>query len=107
MLPKREYDLGYSLENVIYLELLRRGYEVNVGKMGQAEVDFVAKKDNVISYYQVTASLTEQTTFEREIRPLKKINDNYPKKILTLDRFTLGNYEGIEVLNAVDWLLGE
>ena len=107
LLPKREYDLGYSLENVIYLELLRRGYEVNVGKMGQTEVDFVAKKDDVISYYQVTASLTEQTTFEREIRPLKKIKDNYPKKILTLDRFTLGNYEGIEVLNAVDWLLGE
>lgn len=107
LLPKREYDLGYSLENVVYLELLRRGYEVNVGKMGQTEVDFVAKKNDVISYYQVTASLTEQTTFEREIRPLKKINDNYPKKILTLDRFTLGNYEGIEVLNAVDWLLGE
>ncbi len=107
LLPKREYDLGYSLENVVYLELLRRGYEVNVGKMGQTEVDFVAKKDDVVSYYQVTASLTEQTTFEREIRPLKKINDNYPKKILTLDRFTLGNYEGIEVLNAVDWLLGE
>ena len=107
LLPKREYDLGYSLENVIYLELLRRGYEVNVGKLGQTEVDFVAKKDDVISYYQVTASLTEQTTFEREIRPLKKINDNYPKKILTLDRFTLGNYEGIEVQNAVDWLLGE
>ena len=107
LLPKREYDLGYSLENVVYLELLRRGYEVNVGKMGQTEVDFVAKKDDVIGYYQVTASLTEQTTFEREIRPLKKIDDNYPKKILTLDRFTLGNYEGIEVLNAVDWLLGE
>ncbi len=107
LLPKREYDLGYSLENVVYLELLRRGYEVNVGKMGQTEVDFVAKKDDVIGYYQVTASLTEQTTFEREIKPLKKINDNYPKKILTLDRFTLGNYEGIEVQNAVDWLLGE
>lgn len=107
LLPKREYDLGYSLENVVYLELLRRGYEVTVGKMGQTEVDFVAKKDDVISYYQVAASLTDQTTFEREIRPLKKINDNYPKKILTLDRFTLGNYEGIEVLNAVDWLLGE
>lgn len=107
LLPKREYDLGYSLENVVYFELLRRGYEVNVGKMGQTEVDFVAKKDDVIGYYQVTASLTEQMTFEREIRPLKKINDNYPKKILTLDRFTLGNYEGIEVLNAVDWLLGE
>ena len=107
LLPKREYDLGYSLENVVYLELLRRGYEVHVGKMGQTEVDFVAKKDDVISYYQVTASLMEQTTFEREIKPLKRINDNYPKRILTLERFTLGNYEGIEVLNAVDWLLDE
>ena len=107
LLPKREHDLGYSLENVVYLELLRRGYEVHVGKMGQTEVDFVAKKDDVISYYQITASLMEQTTFEREIKPLKRINDNYPKRILTLERFTLGNYEGIEVLNAVDWLLGE
>ena len=107
LLGNRDRDRGHILENIVYLELLRRGYEVNVGKMGQAEVDFVAKKDDVISYYQVTASLTEQTTFEREIRPLKKINDNYPKKILTLDRFTLGNYEGIEVQNAVDWLLGE
>ena len=107
LLPKREYDLGYSLENVVYLELLRRGYEVHVGKMGQTEVDFVAKKDDVISYYQITASLMEQTTFEREIKPLKRINDNYPKRILTLERFTLGNYEGIEVLNAVDWLLGK
>ena len=107
LLPKREYDLGYSLENVVYLELLRRGYEVTVGKMGQTEVDFVAKKDDVISYYQITASLMEQTTFERKIKPLKRINDNYPKRILTLERFTLGNYEGIEVLNAVDWLLGE
>ena len=107
LLPKREYDLGYSLENVVYLELLRRGYEVHVGKMGQTEVDFVAKNDDVISYYQITASLMEQTTFEREIKPLKRINDNYPKRILTLERFTLGNYEGIEVLNAVDWLLGE
>ena len=107
LLPKREYDLGYSLENVVYLELLRRGYEVHVGKMGQTEVDFVAKKDDVISYYQITASLMEQTTFERKIKPLKRINDNYPKRILTLERFTLGNYEGIEVLNAVDWLLGE
>ena len=92
---------------MVYLELLRRGYEVHVGKMGQTEVDFVAKKDDVISYYQITASLMEQTTFEREIKPLKRINDNYPKRILTLERFTLGNYEGIEVLNAVDWLLGE
>lgn len=106
LLSKRNYDLGFSLENIIYLELLRRGYEVNVGKTGMTEVDFVAVKSGVTEYYQVTASLTEQTTFDREIAPLKKIGDNYPKKILTLDRFTLGNYEGIEVVNAVDWLLG-
>lgn len=107
LLPKRNYDLGYSLENIIFLELLRRGYQVNVGKAGSTEIDFVARKDDILEYYQVTASLTEQTTFEREIAPLRKIRDNYPKKILTLDRFTLGNYEGIEVVNAIDWLLNK
>lgn len=105
LLPKRNYDLGYSLENVIYLELLRRGYEVYVGKMKNAEVDFVARKDDIVEYYQTTASLTEQTTFDREISPLRKIDDNYQKVIITLDRFTLGNYDGIKVVNAVDWLL--
>lgn len=107
LLPKRNYDLGYSLENIIFLELLRRGYQVNVGKAGSAEIDFVARKDDILEYYQVTASLTDQSTFEREIAPLRKIRDNYPKKILTLDRFTLGNYEGIEVGNAIDWLLNK
>ena len=105
LLPKRNYDLGYSLENVIYLELLRRGYEVYVGKMKNAEVDFVARKDDIVEYYQTTASLTEQTTFDREISPLRKIDDNYQKVIITLDRFTQGNYNGIKVVNAVDWLL--
>ena len=107
LLPKRNYDLGYSLENVIFLELLRRGYQVNVGKAGSTEIDFVAKKDDILEYYQVSASLTEQATFDREIAPLRKIRDNYPKRILTLDRFTLGNYEGIEVVNAIDWLLNK
>lgn len=107
LLPKRSYDLGYSLENIIFLELLRRGYQVNVGKAGSTEIDFVAIKDDILEYYQVTASLTEQATFDREIAPLRKIRDNYPKKILTLDRFTLGNYEGIEVVNAIDWLLNK
>lgn len=107
LLPKLNYDLGYSLENIIFLELLRRGYQVNVGKAGSTEIDFVARKDDILEYYQVTASLTEQATFDREIAPLRKIRDNYPKKILTLDRFTLGNYEGIEVINAIDWLLNK
>ena len=106
LLAKRNYDLGYSLENIVFLELVRRGYRVNVGKAGNAEIDFVAGKDDILEYYQVSASLIEQTTFEREIAPLRKIGDNYPKKILTLDRFTPGNYEGIEVINAIDWLLG-
>lgn len=105
LLPRRNYDLGFSLENVIYLELLRRGYSVHIGKVGNAEVDFVAKKDDRYHYFQVTASMLDSSTFEREITPLRNIRDNYPKTILTLDRMTLGNYDGIEVVYAVDWLL--
>lgn len=105
MLPKKTYDLGFSLENIVYLELLRRGYRVNVGKAESSEVDFVAQKNNEIIYYQVTASMIDQTTFERELAPLRLIKDNYKKVVLTLDKFTLGNYEGIEVINAIDWLL--
>ena len=105
MLPRRSYDLGFTLENIIYLELCRRGYEVYVGKSGTTEVDFVVRKNDVTEYFQVTASLTDENTFRREITPLRNIRDNYSKTILTLDRFTLGNYEGIKVENAVDWLL--
>lgn len=105
LLSRKNYDLGFSLENVVFLELLRRGYKVNVGKVGATEVDFVAQKDGKVHYYQVTASLADEKTFEREITPLRNISDNYPKTILTLDRFTLGDYEGIEVVNAVDWLV--
>lgn len=107
LLPRRNYDLGFSLENIIYLELLRRGHKVNIGKVGTTEVDFVAEKDNRLHYYQVTASLTDENTFVREITPLKNLTDNYPKTILTLDRFTLGDYDGIESVNAIDWLLGK
>ena len=104
LLPKREYDLGYSLENLVYLELLRRGYHVMIGKVGTLEVDFVARKDEVTQYFQVSASLTEKKTFDREMASLRAIKDNYPKTILTLDKFTLGNYEGIEVKSVIDWL---
>jgi predicted AAA+ superfamily ATPase len=107
ILPKQRYDLGFSLENTIYFELLRRGYEVCVGRIGEQEVDFVARKNGRYAYFQVTANMTDQTTFDREIAPFIKIKDNYPKTILTLDRFTLGNYDGVEVVNAVDWLLDE
>ena len=104
LLPRRNYDLGFSLENVVYFELIRRGYQVNIGKVGNTEVDFVARKNERYHYFQVTASMTDEATFEREIRPLKAIADNYRKTILTLDRFTVGDYDGIEVANAVDWL---
>lgn len=105
LLPRKKYDLGFSLENVVFLELLRRGYEVSVGKVGATEIDFVARKNDNVYYYQVTASMVEESTFEREMAPLRNINDNYPKTVITLDRFTLGNYEGIQVVNAIDWLL--
>ena len=105
LLPRKHYDLGFSLENIIFFELLRRGYKVYIGKVGSTEVDFVAKKNERVHYFQVTASMTEESTFEREIRPLRSIDDNYRKTILTLDRLTIGDYEGIEVANAVDWLL--
>lgn len=105
LLARREYDLGYSLENTVFLELIRRGYTVNVGKLGSTEIDFVARKNERTFYYQVTASMTEKSTFDREMAPLRAISDNYPKTVLTLDRFTLGDYDGIEVINAVDWLL--
>lgn len=105
LVARQNYDLGFSLENIIYLELLRRGCEVYVGKVGKTEVDFVARQGDETHYYQVTASMMEQMTFDREIAPLKTIADNYPKTILTLDRLSLGNYDGIKVVNAIDWLL--
>ena len=105
MVTKKNYDLGFSLENVVYLELKRRGYRINIGKVGSTEVDFVTEKNGSITYIQVTASMTDEKTFEREIATLKAIRDNHPKMILTLDRFTAGNYEGITVENVIDWLL--
>ena len=105
LLARQRYDLGFSLENIIFFELLRRGYSVNIGKVGITEIDFIARKNENIHYYQVTASMLEESTFNREMAPLRNINDNYPKTIITLDRFTLGNYDGIEVVNAIDWLL--
>lgn len=107
LLARREYDLGYSLENTVFFELIRRGYTVNVGKIGSTEIDFVARKNERTFYYQVTASMTEKSTFDREMAPLRAISDNYPKTVLTLDSFTLGDYDRIEVINAVDWLLNK
>lgn len=105
ILPRRQYDLGFSLENIVYFELLRRGYRVMIGKVGNTEVDFVAEKQGTYTYFQVTADMTAQETFEREMKPLRRIRDNYEKIVLTGDRLTLGNYDGIQVKYLPDWLL--
>lgn len=106
ILPRRNFDLGFSLENIVYFELLRHGYRVQIGKNGNNEVDFVAEKQGVYTYYQVTADITAKETFEREMRPLVGLKDNYEKIILTADRLTTGNYNGIKVFYLPDWLLG-
>ena len=105
ILPRRQYDLGFSLENIVYFELLRRGYRVMIGKVGSTEVDFVAEKQGAYTYFQVTTDMTAQETFEREMKPLRHIRDNYEKIVLTGDRLTLGNYDGIQVKYLPDWLL--
>lgn len=105
ILPRRRYDLGFSLENTVYFELLRRGYRVSIGRVDHTEVDFVAEKEGTYTYIQVTADMTAEETFNREIKPLTQIRDNYEKIILTGDRLTTGNYDGIKVINLTDWLL--
>lgn len=106
ILPRKNYDLGFSLENMVYFELLRRGYKVTIGRVGNTEVDFVAEKQGAYEYFQVTADMTAKETFDREIRPLENIRDNYEKTILTMDRLTPGNYNGIQVRYLLDWLIG-
>lgn len=104
ILPRKRYDLGSSIENIVYFELLRRGYQVTVGRYGDREVDFVAQKSGILTYFQVTADMTAEETFDREMRPLQGIRDNYEKIVLTLDRLTVGDYEGIQVIHVLDWL---
>ena len=101
----RNIDEGHLLENVIYLELLRRGFKVNIGKTSDYEVDFIAENPEEIKYYQVTQSLKESSVLERELRSLESIQDNYEKTILTMDRSISKDYNGIKVKNIIDFLL--
>ncbi|MCP1109660.1 ATP-binding protein [Ohessyouella blattaphilus] len=105
LLGKRQMDMGHILENVIYLELLRRGYDVYVGKVDSFEVDFVAQNNMGTTYFQVALTAREEQTLERELRPLKAIRDHYPKILLTLDEDPEVQYAGIRRINARDWLL--
>ena len=105
LLGRKYMDLGHILENVVYLELLRRGYEVYVGKVGENEVDFVAENKEGRCYYQVAYTTREESTLARELDSLQKINDHYPKFILTMDLDPIVDYDGIRKINVLDWLL--
>ena len=100
-------DVGHILENIVYLEVLRRGYEVSVGKIDDVEVDFVARNQRGVRYIQVASSVRDENTLRRELTSLQKISDNYPKVILTLDEDPEADYEGIRRINALEWLLGK
>ena len=100
-------DYGHILENIVYLELRRRGYEVGVGKLGTLEVDFVATKPGRKVYYQVSASILDETTRARELAPLRKIPDQYEKVILTMDRTFVKDFDGIRNVNIIDFLLSD
>ena len=102
-------DVGHILENLVYLELKRRGFEVYVGQLGtDGEIDFVTMKDGKLAYYQVAASTLDEEVLKRELSPLNNIKDNYPKYLLTLDElFEDMNYDGVQKLNALKWFLEE
>ncbi len=106
LLGSRQVDAGHILENVVYLELLRRGYEVFVGKIDSFEVDFVAQDYKGIIYFQVALTIHDENTLKRELRPLEAIQDHYPKIMLTMDEEPEEQYDGIRRINARDWLLG-
>ena len=106
LLGDRIRDFGHVLENIVYLELNRRGYRVSIGKVGNLEVDFIAEKNGQKIYYQVAASILDPATYEREFAPLKAIRDSFPKYVLTLDEFPMGE-DGINQLNIIDFLLEE
>ena len=105
LLGSRIADDGRVLENIVFLELLRRGYEVYVGKVGKAEVDFVTRKGDDIAYYQVSLTVREESTLRRELDALDAIKDHHPKYLLTRDDDPPADYNGIKRLNVLDWLL--
>lgn len=102
---KADSDMGHILENIVYLELLRRGYKVYVGKVDDLEVDFVCENREGLRYYQVALSVRDDTVLERELKSLQKTGDHYPKCLLTLDMDLETDYDGISKINVIDWLL--
>ena len=106
LLGYRDGDTGHILENIIYFELLRRGYDVAIGKLDNKEVDFVATKTDEKKYIQVTEAMTSSETRERELAPLQKISDNYEKLVIAMDPGLTQDQDGIKIVSAIDFLLG-
>lgn len=104
---KADSDMGHILENIVYLELLRRGYKVYVGKVDDLEIDFVTENRDGLKYYQVALSVRDPKVLERELRSLQKTGDHYPKFIITLDLDLESDYDGITKINIIDWLLNK
>ena len=107
LLGFRNRDSGHAIKNVVYLELLRRGYDVAIGKVDNSEVDFIATKMDDKLYVQVTEAMISEDTRRRELAPLQKIRDNYEKIVLSLDTGLDSSYEGIKSVNLINWLIGE
>lgn len=106
LLMNSESDIGLQLENIVYLELIRRGYQVSIGKFADKEIDFVANGQDGLWYFQVSATVLDSNTLKRELAPLKAIHDNYPKVLLTLDEIGDGSeHEGIMQKNLLRWLI--
>ncbi len=107
LLGYHDVDRGHILENVVFLELLRRDYRVSIGKVGEREVDFIAEKPNEKLYIQVTESMVAPETRDRELASLRDIPDHYPKLVLSMDYSYATSYDGIQVKRIVEWLLEE
>lgn len=107
VLGERNADFGHALENVVYLELRRRGWRVFVGKEGAKEIDFIAQRDGRTAYFQVALTALDEDTRRRELASLEAVDDSFPKTLLTLDPLPYSTHKGIAILNAVDWLTGK
>lgn len=105
LLGTKHVDMGHILENIVYLELLRRGYEVYIGKIGDAEIDFIAINDEGEEYYQVALTVLDENTLKRELSSLEAIHDHNPKYLLTMDYTPLTSHNGIKQINVLDWLI--
>ena len=104
---KADSDMGHVLENIVYLELLRRGYKVYIGKVDDLEIDFVAENRDGLKYFQVALTIRDNKVLERELKPLQKTGDHYPKYLITYDMDMEADYDGITKINIVDWLLNK